>query len=90
MYSRPYRGQLFFFKLTADLGLVVDWIARLKPGQTLTLPPERRLIFHAFCGSTQLHSHATSANLLTVDAFRVQVRFGKNIFLAFLLVSIQV
>ena len=25
---RPYRGQLFFFfKLTADPGLVVDWIA---------------------------------------------------------------
>ena len=23
---RPYRGQLFFFKLTADQGLVVDWI----------------------------------------------------------------
>ena len=23
----PYRGQLFFFKLTADQGLVVDWIA---------------------------------------------------------------
>ena len=23
---RSYRGQLFFLKLTADLGLVVDWI----------------------------------------------------------------
>ena len=23
----PYRGQLFSFKLTADQGLVVDWIA---------------------------------------------------------------
>ena len=23
----PYRGQLFFLKLTADQGLVVDWIA---------------------------------------------------------------
>ena len=22
----PYRGQLFFFKLTTDQGLVVDWI----------------------------------------------------------------
>ena len=22
----PYRGQLFFFKLTANQGLVVDWI----------------------------------------------------------------
>ena len=37
----------------------------------------------SFCGSTRLHSHATSAKLLTVDAFRVQVRFGKYIFLAF-------
>ena len=24
---RPYQGQLFFLKLTADPGLVVDWIA---------------------------------------------------------------
>ena len=24
---RPYRGKLFFFKLTADPGLVVDWIS---------------------------------------------------------------
>ena len=54
----------------------------LKPGQTLT--PERGLIFlRSFCGSTRLHGHAMSAKLLTVDAFRVQVRFGKYIFLAF-------
>ena len=44
----------------------------------------------SFCGSTRLHSHATSAKLLTVDAFRVQVRFGKYIFLAFSLVSVLV
>ena len=45
---RPYRGQLFFLKLNADPGLVVDWMAgSSQGGQTLTLTPERGLIFRA-------------------------------------------
>ena len=85
----PYRGQLFFLKLTADQGLV---IGSRKVRHTHTHTPERGLIFHALsvarCGCTAvLHQQ----KLLTVDAFRVQVRFGKFIFfLHFSLVSVQV
>ena len=50
--------------------------------QTLQNTVDRGLIFALFL-STGLRSHATSTKLLTVDAFRVQVRFGKYIFLAF-------
>ena len=42
----PYRGQPFFFKLTADQGLVVDWIAassKVRHSHT----PEQGLIFRA-------------------------------------------
>ena len=64
-------------KLTADQGLVVDWIAG--PSQVRhSHTPDRGLIFALF-----LWLDAATPKLLTVDAFRVQVRFGKYIFLAF-------
>ena len=77
----PYRGQLFFWKLTADQGLVVDWIGGSRSD---THAPERGLIFRALsvarrCYTAILHQQ----KLLTVDAFRAQVWFGKYIFLAF-------
>ena len=83
----PYRGQLVFFKLTADQGLVIGSQAQ---GKSDT--PERGLIFRALSvarlGCTAI---LRQQKLLTVDAFRVQVRFGKFIFfLHFSLVSVQV
>ena len=79
----PYRGQLFFFKLTADQGLVVDWIRRLKQGQTLTPVHKRGLIFRAHSVARRGYTAMLSRQkLLTIDAFRVQVRFGKYFFLA--------
>ena len=82
----PYRGQLFFFflKLTADQGLVVDWIAgsrKVRHKHT----PERGLIFRALSVARRGYTAILrQQKLLTVDAFRVQVRFGKYIFSAFL------
>ena len=67
----PYRGQLFFFffKLTADQGLVVDWIAGSRKVRH-THTPERGLIFRALsCGSTRLQSHATSTKALDSRCF---------------------
>ena len=75
----PYRGQLVFLKLTADQGLVVDWIAHshLRINETIfrTLSVARRGYTAMLC----------QQKVLTVDAFHVQVRF-----LHFSLVSIQV
>ena len=81
----PYRGQLFFLKLTADQGLVVDWIAgSRKVRHTHTHTPERGLIFRALSVARRGYTAILrQQKLLTVDAFRVQVRFGKYIFLAF-------
>ena len=74
----PYQGQLFFFKLTAAQGLVDDWIT----GSSNT--PERGLIFRALSVARRGYTAMLhQQKLLTVDAFRVQVRFGKCIFLAF-------
>ena len=57
---------------------------RLKPGQTLTLTPEQGLIFHALSVARRGYTAMLRQyKLLTVDAFRVKVRFGKYIFLAF-------
>ena len=84
---RPYRGQLFFFfflKFTADQGLVVDCKRRLKPGQTLTPEHKRGLIFRALSVARSGHTvMLRQQKILTADAFRVQVRFGKYFFLAF-------
>ena len=82
---RPYRGQLFFFfwswPLTRDWLLIGSQAEARSDTQTHTWT---RLNFsRSFCGSTQVHNHATSAKLLAVDAFRVQVQLGKYIFLAF-------
>ena len=73
-----------FFKLTADQGLVVDWIRRLKPGQTLTPEYKRGLILRALSAARRGDTAMLNQQkLLTVYAFRVQVRFGKYFFLAF-------
>ena len=72
-----------FLKLTTDPGLVVDWIADSTQIRHSHLNEAQ--FSHSFCGSTQLHIDATLVKLLTVNAFRVQVRFGKYIFLAFFL-----
>ena len=57
---------------------------RLKPGQTLTQTPDRGLIFRALSVARRgYRAMLRQQKLLTVDAFRVQVRFGKYIFLAF-------
>ena len=78
----PYRGHLFF-KLTADQGLVVDWIAGSR-SDTHTHTPERGLSFRALSVARRGYTAILrQQKLLTVDAFRVQVRFGKYIFLAF-------
>ena len=79
----PYRSQLFFFKLTANQGLVVDWIAGSRKVRH-THTPERGLIFRALSVARRGYTAILrQQKLLTVDAFRVQVRFGKYIFLAF-------
>ena len=79
----PYRSQLFFSKLTADQGLVVDWIAGSE-SDTHTHTPERGLIFCALSVARRGYTAILrQQKLLTVDAFCVQVRFGKYIFLAF-------
>ena len=57
---------------------------RLKPGQRLTQTPDRGLIFRALSVARRgYRAMLRQQKLLTVDAFRVQVRFGKYIFLAF-------
>ena len=70
-------------KLTADQGLVVDWIAgssQVRHTQT----PDRGLIFCALSVARRGYTAMLrQQKLLTVDVFRVQVRFGKYIFLAF-------
>ena len=69
--------------MTADQGLVVDWIAgssKVRHSHT----PERGLIFRAFSvGRRGYTAILRQQKLLTVDAFRVHVRFGKYIFHAF-------
>ena len=57
---------------------------RLKQGQKLTHAPERDLIFCALSVARRGYTAMLrQQKLLTVGAFRVQVRFGKYIFLAF-------
>ena len=57
---------------------------RLKQCQTLTHTPERGLIFRALSVARRGYTAMLrQQKFLTVDAFRVQVQFGKNIFLAF-------
>ena len=56
---------------------------RLKPGQILTQTPDRGLIFRVLSVARRgYRAMLRQQKLLTVDAFRVQVRFGKYIFLA--------
>ena len=79
----------FFFKLTADQGLVLD--RRLKQGQTLAHTPERGFIFRALSVARRGYTAILrQQKLLTVDAFCVKVRFGNIFFLHFSLVSVQV
>ena len=53
-------------------------------GQTLAHTPEQGLIFRAFSVARRGYTAILrQQKLLTVDAFRVQVRFEKYIFLAF-------
>ena len=71
-----------FLKLTADQGLVVDWITG---SSKVRHTPELGFIFRTL--SVAQRGYAATLRqqkLLTVDAFRVQVWFGKYIFLAFL------
>ena len=64
----PYRGQLFFFK----------------PGQTLTPKHKQGLIFRALSVARRGYTAMLrQQKILTADAFRVQVRFAKYLFLAF-------
>ena len=68
-------------KLTADQGLVVDWIAG---SSKVRHTPERGFIFRALSVARRGYTAILrQQKLLTVDAFRVQVRFGKYIFVAF-------
>ena len=87
---RAQSRSAFFLKLTADQGLVVDWIAgssKVRRSHT----PERGLIFRALSVARRGYTGMLrQQKLLTVNAFRVQVRFGKYIFLAFSQVSVQV
>ena len=83
----PDRGQLFLFlKLTADQGLVVDWIA----GSSRVRHSTRLNFSRSFCGSTRLHVHATSPKALDSRCFSCSGTYGfENIFfLHFALVSI--
>ena len=93
----------FFFKLTADQGLVVDWIAVSSYVRHLSINDKRGLIFRALSvarrGYTTMLRHqklkeerGSWERGWTVDSFRVQVENGlENIsFLYFSLVSIQV
>ena len=73
-----------FSKLTSDQGLVVDWIGGLRSDQTHTHTPERGLIFRALSVAPRGYKAIQrQQKLLAVDAFHVQVWFGKYIFLAF-------
>ena len=79
---RPYRGQVFFLKLTADQGLVVDWIAG--PSQVRhSHTPDRGLIFALFLWLDTATQPRYVSKALDSRCFSVQVRFGKYIFLAF-------
>ena len=77
----PNRGQL-----TADQGLVVDWIA----GSSRVRHSTRLNFLRSFCGSTRLHVHATSPKALDSRCFSCSGTYGfENIFfLHFALVSI--
>ena len=78
----PYRSQLFFSKLTADQGLVVDWIAGSE-SDTHTHTWTRLNFLCSVCGSTRLHSHSTSTKALDSRCFLCSGTLWKYIFLAF-------
>ena len=74
---RPYRGHLFFFfKLSADQGLVVDWIA----GSSKVRHSHTHLNEASFFALFLWLDAATQPFYVLCYAFRVQVRFGKTYF----------
>ena len=77
---RPHRGQLFFFKLTADHVLVFHWIAN--SGQVRHLNVNEAYFFRTLSAARRGYTAILlDQELLAIDAFRVQVEKGlENIF----------